>query len=378
MNIRNVLIYLVILLLLTTNILTIIYYFYDKNKVEIVNISPLDISEFEGNDRYVLNNAMEEYCSLNNAVNQNMFNMLALTDFEYLGDYETNKYNLELLLKKIEVISRLDNMDLAISIGDLGGAKGNKQDSIKNLKTITSKIKKLPIETLFTLGNHDRFIIDEPEHDMSKKEYFDITFSDVNSSYIFNENAYSEPYYYKDFEGKKMRICVLNCLSAGNYEYVIDEEQLKFVSERMLDFSMKENPEDWTIAFFIHTAFPTDYHTEIVEGADTLIDILSAYKVGKRISNSIVNMDYSNIARANISAIFTGHHHIGYTLEKDGIQIIGIDSVKQSNTRSSDYRYTKHSDYESDINFEIISIDTNNRKIYTTKVGNGQNRYWIY
>ena len=67
-----------------------------------------------------------------------------------------------------------------------------------------------------------------------------------------------------------------------------------------------------------------------------------------------------------------------YIIEKNGIQIIGIDSVRTANTRSSIERYIKHSDWDSDISFEIISIDTNNRKIYSTKVGNGQNRYWNY
>ena len=31
------------------------------------------------------------------------------------------------------------------------------------------------------------------------------------------------------------------------------EEQLKFVAEKMLDFSDKEYPSQWTVAFFIHT-----------------------------------------------------------------------------------------------------------------------------
>ena len=379
MKIKNILICLIILILIATNIFTIWYYFYKEKTNEVVDIEPVDIYGYENKvDKYVLSSAMEEYCSLNNAVDKNMVNILALADLQYLGDYETEDYDLDMLLKRIETISKLDNMDLAVSIGDLGGAKRNVEDSIKNLKTITSKMKKLPITTLFTLGNHDRFIYKEPEHDMSKEDYFNITFDNIDSSYKFNENVENEPYYYKDIENKKMRICVLNCLSAGNCEYVIDEEQLKFVAERMLDFSDKEYPSEWTVAFFIHTLYPTDYHKETVEGADILIKILSHYKKGDILNEKNINVDYSSIQRANIAAIFTGHHHVGYTLEKDGIQIIGIDSVRTANTRSSIERYIEYSDWDSDISFEIISIDTNNRKIYSTKVGNGQNRYWNY
>ena len=130
--------------------------------------------------------------------------------------------------------------------------------------------------------------------------------------------------------------------------------------------------------FFIHTLIPTKIHNEIVEGADSLLDILHAYKEGKKYDSNLLSVDFSNVKRANIAAIFTGHHHFNYTINKNGILIIGIDTMKYSNERGDTLNYSNYDDFESDMSFEILSIDTKNKIIYSTKVGNGENRFWNY
>ena len=132
MKIKNILISLIILLLISTNIFTIWYYFYKEKTNEVVNIEPVDIYEYEDKvDKYILNSAMQEYCSLNNAVDKKMVNLLALADLQYSVEDETEDYNIEMLLKRIDTISKLDNMDLAISIGDLSEATENVEVSTK-------------------------------------------------------------------------------------------------------------------------------------------------------------------------------------------------------------------------------------------------------
>ena len=340
-------------------------YFSDNNKEKNNNI---DLSNYQGSDKDTLYNAMNTYCKLNNRVNGKMVNLLTLPDLQYLGQYEKNTYNLDLLLDKINMISKLENMDLAITLGDLNNSVENKEVSLKNLKEITPKFKQFAVPTLFTLGNHDRFIINYPEYDITEEEYFNVTFSDFDPLCVFNKNVSNKPYYYKDIENKKMRICVLNSFSAGNYEYVIDEEQLRFVAEEMLDFSDKTNPSEWTIAFFVHTILPTEVHQEYVEGADELFSMLKAYKNGEKfILNEKNEFKFSNNNSANIAAIFTGHHHFNYTFEKDGILVIGLGAIRSLFDRGDTRLYSSWSDNDSDIGFEVISIDTINRVIYSTK-----------
>lgn len=339
---------------------------------------PIDVSDYNVKDRQILSRAMQTYCDLNNQVEGTMVNILALADLQYTGEYEEEKLDLDLLLKKIDTISKLDQMDIAVSLGDLNMSTSNKEIGSKNLKDITPKFKNFSVPTLFTLGNHDRFIKRRPEFDITKEEYFDLTYSNVDSSWIFNEQVEKEPYYYKDIENKKMRIGILNSFSGGNYEYVIDDEQLRFIAEEMLNFSNKEKPEEWTIVFFIHTMGSTGFHNEEVKGADEFFSILTAYQNGQTFTHTNFVVDYTQEKRANIAAIFTGHHHLDYTLVKNGFLVIGIDSIRTFYNRGDNSIYSEYSDENTDTSFEIISIDTQNKRIYTTKVGTGENRHWNY
>lgn len=336
-----------------------------------------DLVEFSKNDQVALKQAFLNYNDINQTNLNEIVNFISLTDLQYVGSLE-KEFDFNYLLKRIENVSKWENMDFGISIGDLNMATENKEIAIRNLKEVTKKFQSFQIPTYFTLGNHDRFIKHKPKFDISKEEYFDITFSNVDDSYHFNPNELKEPYYYKDIENKKLRICVLNSFSKGNYEYVINEEQLKFIASDMLDFSSKEKPEEWTVAFFIHTVTPTGFHNEEVENAEVLLEILSAYQTGSNYQNQKIHADFSGKTRATISAIFTGHHHLDYTLIKNDILIIGMDSVRTKYNRGPNKEYANYTQYPTDISFEVISIDTKNRKIYSTKVGNGENRFWKY
>ena len=340
-------------------------------------IKKVNFDEFDDINKKVLENSYTNYKKINKD-KMSIANMILIADFQYKGESEKENFSLDSYIKRINKVAEFENMDIAVSLGDLNNAMTDKEFSMKNLKDITSKFRKLDISTLFVLGNHDRFIKKVPEQDISKEEYYNLTFLDNNDGLIFNENAKTEPYYYKDLEDKKVRICVLNSFSKGNYDYVIDDEQIKFFANKMLDFSSKEKAEDWTVAVFIHTILPTGYHDEEVSGSDKVFNIIDAYKNKKQYSDEIISVDYSNVKAANFSAIFTGHHHADYTLVKNNILVIGIDTIRPEVTRNSSGIYAFHSDLNDDISMEILSIDTHNRMIYSTKVGNGESRFWSY
>lgn len=376
---------LICILLIECIILGIIYCSKTSNNDNIYNdseeiVTAVDVSRYDSTNKEVLLNAMNTYCRLNNNIdNKYMANILTLADFQYLGDYESKDFDLNPFLDKINTISKLKNMDVAVTLGDLNCSTENKEVSLKNLNEITNKFKKFSVQTMFTLGNHDKFIKDNPEYDITDDEYYNITLSGLDASYKFNEKEKNQPYYYKDIEDKKMRICILNCFSEGNYEFIISKEQLKFIASEMLDFSNKENGSEWTVAFFIHTILPTEVHQEYVDGADELFRMLRQYKNGEKFVLDMENeYDFSNMQRANIAAIFTGHHHLNYTIKKEGILVIGMDSIRAIYDRGDTKLYANWSENKVDIGFEIISIDTKNRTIYSTKVGNGQNRFWNY
>lgn len=378
----------IIILVLSISIIFIAIYvckninIFDKNLEENINekIVSVDVSKYDEDNKFVLNAAMESYCKINNLASskESIVNLLALADLQYLERPEYINYDHDFLVDRINTISMLVNMDFAVSLGDLNYSVAEKEVSYDRLKYITEKFSNFNVPTLFVKGNHDCYYSKDANGDLTPEEYFNVTFKDYNDLYKFNVNDKNAPYYYIDIENKKTRICVLNSFSAGHYERVINDEQLKFIAYDMLNFSLKEKPEEWTIVFFIHTLVPTTVHPEEVEGADSLLNILQAYKEGKDYNSDIININFSNIKRGNIAAVFTGHHHFDYTINKNGILIIGIDSMKYSNTRGDTLNYSSYNDIESDISFEILSIDTKNRVIYSTKVGNGENRFWNY
>ena len=369
-----------VFLILFILIIIIICYFFEVGKMKFSNsdLSKVDVSRYDDKNQLVLKKAMNTYSKINTSKNNSIVNLLALSDLQYLEKFEDATYDYDFLLNRINTVSALDNMDFVVSLGDLNSAVADKNISYSRLKTITDKFKRFDIPTLFVKGNHDCYFYSDPKGDITPEEYFEVTFKDYNSSFMFNDNDRNAPYYYVDIEDKKTRVCVLNCFSAGHYEQVINTEQLKFVTFGMLDFTSKSKPEDWTVVFFIHTLIPTKIHNEIVEGADSLLDILHAYKEGKKYDSNLLSVDFSNVKRANIAAIFTGHHHFNYTINKNGILIIGIDTMKYSNERGDTLNYSNYDDFESDMSFEILSIDTKNKIIYSTKVGNGENRFWNY
>lgn len=369
---RNLLIS-VCFFILVIEIILIIYITHSSK-----NIEPLDVSTYDETNQNILLDAMNNYCKINNSIQnkKQIANILSLTDLQYMGERDIS---VDSLLSRVSLLSKLYNMDLAVSSGDMNCSIYSKEISLSNLQYITSRIKEIDIPVLFTLGNHDRFIYGKPEQDISKEEYYNVVFSDFDASYKFNDSQPYTSYYYKDIDDKKLRVCVLNSFSSGNYEYVIDNEQLKFVASDMLNFEGKRNPNDWTVVFFIHTILPTEVHQEYVQGSDELFKILSAYKSGNKITSIENNeFDFSNKDRANIAAIFTGHHHLDYSFKHDDILVIGLSAVYSSYDRSDINLYDVVSDYFSDIRFEIISIDTKNKTIYTTRVGNGENRFWKY
>jgi len=369
----------IIILCLTFFICIFSFFFINstlKNKQNIISFlkNNLTSSDLNDSEKKEISHALDTLKTIEN--NSNLTNLVYFSDLQYTSDY--NKEHLDSYFKIIKFLSHEQLAKYTINCGDLNNAQIDYNTSLKNLKFISNKFKNIDNTLLNVKGNHDCYIKHVPSEDISSEEYFDISLSHLKDKATFDSSNPKGGYYYIDLDDSNIRICVLNSFSAGNYDYIYDEQQIKFIANNMLNFSDKKNPKNWEVVFFTHTIVDTKFHEEIVTNADILLNLLQAYKNKNKFESDIVTVDYSNQKNGNLIAIITGHHHANYSLENSDILIIGHTPINVTYDRGSIKSYNYNDDNIVNFNIGIISIDTKNKMLYITNVGNGENRYWKY
>ena len=124
-----------------------------------------------------------------------------------------------------------------------------------------------------------------------------------------------------------------------------------------------------------HTVDSSKAHLEVPKDNEKLYSIINAFQEGKKYEKDDINIDYSMQGKGTVIAIITGHHHLDTTMIKNNILIITVRSASPLMDR--DYLNTEQYN-ENDISFDVFSIDTENKKLYSTKVGRGKDRQWTY
>lgn len=167
-------------------------------------------------------------------------------------------------------------------------------------------------------------------------------------------------YYYTDIEKQNIRICILNSFNGTSEETEFDEEQLKFIAKDMLNFSDKNNPEDWYVLFFIHRYQPS-------ETKNKFVSIVNAFQNGESVTIGNESIKYSN--KGKIIALIGGDVHADTSNYDDGFLYI---TTTRAFSIEDDIATTNETA------FDIFSIDTENGKIYATRIGRGKDREWNY
>ena len=268
---------------------------------------------------------------------------------------------------------------------------------------VHSLIRDSRIPTVYTLGNHD-------VKDYSDEEIYKRAIAPIREVLQASEER---PYYYRDFqyEGETVRIISLYPFyekgfwrNAGYYS----QEQLKWLCETMASV-----PDGGHILilrhFFHHKPVPRDYnHSMFYDYADSMSDaedlwlnmdedpvpaIVDAYRKRESIyaqytgrladeSTETVTVDYdfSGCPNSEFVAYLTGHVHvdaIGYARGAKTYQAV-LSSLCTTGIKGNE-EYSLYADSQSardygtdsQIAFNVFSIDFRSKNIYVARVGNG-------
>ena len=247
--------------------------------------------------------------------------------------------------------------------------------SLYDLEYYTNLLKSTSAPVLFARGNHDCNTRTDASVAISGEQYYDSVLKSLKGQCTFNENDLGGDYYYKDLEQEKIRVCMLNAFNGKNYEFVFGDKQLEFVADNVLDLSNKSNPNEWQVLFITHTVDETSAHNEVPSDNEKLYSIINAFQEGRKVKVSSKEVDYSKQGKGTVIAIITGHHHMDTTTIKNNILIITVRSASIVGDREG--KNTEAFD-ESDLSFDIFTIDKQNKTLYATKVGRGKDRKWKY
>lgn len=285
--------------------------------------------------------------------------------FSFITDLHiNNEQNSENNMLAFSKMTNEKEIKFGVVGGDLYTAyQTNHEQGIQYIQYIhdflTKKIKDKNL--FFTKGNHDCNAKLEKSEFISNEEYYNMITKSVEKDVIKNEQDKDGNYYYKDFEKEKIRICVLNSFEGEGQQYIFKEKELTFIANDMLNFTQKENPEQWQVIFFSHTAS--------VEDREEFDKIVDAFQKGEKIQVQGKQVDYTKQGKGNVIAFIAGHSHVDTQQYHNGYW----DIVVQRGFNLKEEKGT-----ENEICFSIFTIDLEKKILYETRCGRGENRQWNY
>lgn len=244
-------------------------------------------------------------------------------------------------------------VDCIIGLGDVESYKliDKPKDIVIPTLTYLTSIAGRTDSCFYAIGNHDAAISSPnngvllQDYNLTKKEQFNIFTKHLSKSAVFdNENPYGA-YYYSDFDASKIRIIVLNTseiyeddgsLSAKYVESVmIRQQQINWFINKALDFSDKENKEDWSVLCCGHSSAFNDIITEILNAFKNGINVTINKTLYRQLTNVdgnwnspinnnapykiSVNKDFSQQGSIDVIGVLYGHVHWDSSRVTNGI-----------------------------------------------------------
>lgn len=356
---------------------------------------------------------------LNYNRNKKLLNFAWITDChmngvgERIPSKETNSLTLFSILCKEKFL------DFGVSGGDIYSTNlSSFKDTTSAMENIMQMLGDIPIPLYFIKGNHDfnakcKFIADLNNLDWentiyyvvnSEKNYEEVTESNWdgvsklyygddmsqritrsqwammfqnNIDVVFNPNDPTGGYFYKDFENEKIRIIVTNCFDNKDDEAYLESvtwhrEQTRFIAEEALNFTNKTNKSEWGVILLSHHM----YHDDL-NGASAirweLYPILEAFQKGKNYSGAniggiAINVDFSKRGAGNLICTLHGHNHADNYDNDNGWNNIGTDAGYGG----------KYKNCANEFCFSVFTVDTENKILYETRIGRGNDRKYSY
>lgn len=346
--------------------------------------------------------------NLKNSINTNLFNFGFGTDYHYISETDnipfsnvtledSMRYYSSGLRKSLNLLSLSDKLDAVVFNGDNVDQPINPDIKLERKMMIkehndfaTTAFSSALCPVFLLKGNHDcNYNIS------SDKRLLDNVILDEDFAKLYQQNGkYGEQrlngsnYYYKDFEDKKIRLIGLDSSDLPETTNAdgtmmfnrftqsgFQQAQLNWLANDALQV-----PNDYTVVITMHwplnhTVYDYDDSGMINHGA--LKTILEDFVTGcghKTITSSgsiPVAVDYVFATAGNLAGVLSGHRHLDQQKTINGVNYIltrcslicGDNMIKE---KRLEYDGTPSEDA-----FDIVSIDTDNRILTTTRFGAG-------
>lgn len=333
-------------------------------------------------------------------------NLLFFTDSHI--DFTNAKESYDNLVRTVEYANTCPvKLSAVIHAGDFmtPWKIADKNDALNRAKSFFEVAKKSENPFVFAIGNHDYNDAETaPENALTDSDWSELFYDYAEEKYgiirQIKKNGNSSNWHYYDVEDKKIRIIAIDSLDTdrsvtnenGNVKYFskygtfITSEQLNWIANTALNFDDKPE-KDWGVILTSHMTFENfGYHAN---AGEVLHKILVAFNNSDKYSFSCKN-DENSYFDIDLDADFTrykdeekkphficwliGHEHVDKNCVRDGINMIWSLNGSASNNYG-DARVMRFPGTATQNAFDIVNIDTVNRRIRMFRYGAGLNCY---
>ena len=250
-------------------------------------------SKSEDVPTYVRDEAARVIDKIIEAQGNRTFTCATITDMHY-GNNSYSK-SITHACKAMKYIDSHIKLDAVAVLGDYtdGYPLSAYDNAVADFKAINSILTDLRFgQNLRIQGNHDYYADHQGETNRFIASYSDnVTWGNV-----------SKGYFYKDFEGYKLRVICVNTSETNNNNLSVSNEQYNWFV-KSLDLSDKADVAQWQILILSH--HPLDWYTDNYVFAY----VLDAYKNGGSWSNGTISVNYIGKNSARVIGNIHGHIH---------------------------------------------------------------------
>ena len=261
--------------------------------------------------------------------------------FVFITDmHDQNNYYSPFLSKKICDSTSVKRI---IYGGDYENEPSSKESAVSLLTTRRNKCM-VKEDVIFLRGNHDTNPYGTGQ--LTADEFYSIFDKHIEKHINTNKNTY----FYNDNESQKIRYIFIDSGEDGS---------ISDVQKNWIKINTEKLNSDWTVIAFMHHGIYTD-------DKDNRTNI-KFYPSITSTKEALANV------RCNIACIICGHTHIDLSDTSGKYPIICTTCDAhgvQASVASSDNRDVNTINEQA---FDVFHIDTNNKKIYVTRIGGGEN-----
>ena len=304
-----------------------------------------------------------------------------ISDTHKYGPSADVRYADENIKKYVEYCQQNPSIKFALHGGDFMNAYDtNHKQALFCLERARQDFKGIGVPFYATKGNHDcngKQRTADGRKDgtqiVTDHEFFQI-FSPLSSTnpladstdVVYDKLNREGNYFYRDFPEQKFRMIVLNDYDRDSLEYFgYHEYQAKWIAEQALNFTDKENPEDWCFIMLGHGLSVNLYEHPINR-------IIHAYVRGELLEDSdhgvSYRADYHNQKRAKMVAFLAGHQHEDMYQRTEDYNMITM-------TRG----FATGGEVESDpVSFSHYTLNVREKTLYEERIGRGRSKLYSY